>query len=88
MRRELHEEVGIKITSKLKRLGEYVNSHEYKKDTVLVFVVDAFTQEDTKHFEVEKQEFFRPELLPERTSPGTHRRIEEWLGKRTVNTQW
>ncbi|MDO8469720.1 MAG: NUDIX domain-containing protein [bacterium] len=86
--RELREELGIGVTSTPKKLGEYINTYEYKKDTIVVFVVDAFTQKNIKHFEVEKHNFFKPGVLPERTSPGTQRRIEEWIGKRTINNKW
>ncbi len=88
LRRELREELGIEIASISSKLSEYTNNYEYKKDTIVVFVSYAFTQKDTKHFEVEKYGFFKPEMLPEKTSPGTRRRIEEWLGKQTINNEW
>jgi 8-oxo-dGTP pyrophosphatase MutT (NUDIX family) len=88
LRRELREELGIKDISISQELGKYENTYEYKKDTIVVFVVDVFTQSDKRHFEVERHDFFKPEMLPEQTSPGTRRRIEEWLGKRTINNQW
>ena len=88
LRRELSEELGIQITATPRQLGEYENTYEYKKDTNIVFVVDSFTQGVKKHFEVEKHSFFKPEMLPEKTSPGTRRRIEEWLGKKQTSNQW
>lgn len=88
LRRELREELGIQDISIARKLGEYENTHEYKKDTVVVFVVDSFTEENKKHFEVEKHQFFKPEMLPKKTSPGTRRRIEEWLGEKPINNQW
>lgn len=88
LRRELYDELGIQITSTPRRLGEYKNTYEYKKDTVVVFVVNSFSQETRRHFEVERYDFFKPEMLPKGTSPGTRRRIEEWLGKRQINDQW
>jgi 8-oxo-dGTP pyrophosphatase MutT (NUDIX family) len=88
LHRELSEELGIQITTTPRQLGEYENTYEYKKDTVVVFVVDSFTQVSKKHFEVERHSFFKPEMLPEKTSPGTRRRIEEWLGKKQINNQW
>jgi len=88
LRRELYEELGIQLTATPRKLGEYENTYEYKKDTIAVFVVGSFTQGEKKHFEVERHSFFKPEMLPEKTSPGTRRRIEEWLGKRQTNNQW
>lgn len=88
LRRELREELGIKTISRLERLGEYANTYEYKKDTIVVFVVRDFTQESKTHFEIEEQRLFDPKILPEGVSPGTRRRIEEWLEQRTINNQW
>lgn len=88
LRRELREELGVKIISRFEKLGEYANTYEYKKDTIVVFVVRDFTQESKTHFEIEEQRLFDPKMLPEKTSPGTRRRIEEWLGQKTTNNQW
>src|SRR3989344_782639 len=73
---------------KVSRNEKDENAYEYKKDTIVVFVVDSFTQVSKKHFEVERHSFFNPEMLPGKTSPGTRRRIEEWLGKQQTNNQW
>lgn len=88
LRRELREELGVELISRPEKLGEYANTYEYKKDTIVVFVVRGFKQEPKKHFEIEEQKLFSPQGLPERVSPGTRRRIEEWIGQRTVNNQW
>lgn len=88
LRRELREELGVDIVSRPEKLGEYTNTYEYKKDTIVVFVVQEFEQKPKKHFEIEEQKLFSPQVLPEGISPGTRRRIEEWLGQRTVNNQW
>ena len=88
LKRELREELGVKAISRLEKLGEYTSTYEYKKDTIVVFVVCDFTQESKTHFEIEEQQLFDPKMLPEKVSPGTRRRIEEWLGQRTINNQW
>mgnify|MGYP001585934432 CR=1 FL=1 len=88
LQRELREELGVEIASRLEKLGEYTNTYEYKKDTIIVFVVRDFTQESKTHFEIEEQQLFDPKMLPKKVSPGTRRRIEEWLGQRTINNQW
>lgn len=88
LKRELWEEAGIDGILKLEKLGEYNNTFEYKKDTIAVFVVSSFTQKPKTHFELEEKKFFDSSLLPDKTSPGTRRRIEEWLGKITINNQW
>ncbi len=86
--RELREELGIQEIVNPKKLGEYLNTYEYKKDTIAVFVVSSFTQKPKRHFEIQEQRFFDPRQLPEKVSPGTRRRIEEWLGQRTISNQW
>ncbi|TSC85224.1 MAG: NUDIX hydrolase [Parcubacteria group bacterium Gr01-1014_17] len=88
LHRELSEELGISDIAQITRLGEYMNTYEYKKDTIIVFVVRSFIQKPKKHFEIAEQQFFYPRALPESASPGTRRRIEEWLGQRDVNSQW
>lgn len=86
--RELWEELGIQEVKSIKKLGEYQNNYEYKKDNIAVFVVKSFTQSPKKHFEIEEYSFFDPQHLPNRVSPGTRRRIEEWLGKKPIDLQW
>lgn len=88
LRRELGEELGVKTISNFEKLGEYNNTYEYKRDTVIVFVVREFTHESKIHFEIEEYRLFDPRMLPEKVSPGTRRRIEEWLGQRAINNQW
>lgn len=88
LRRELWEELGVDTISHLEKLGEYSNVYEYKKDTIIVFVAHSFVQKSTQHFEIEEQESFDPHMLPDETSPGTRRRIEEWLGQRMITNQW
>ena len=88
LRRELREELGVEIVSRPERLGEYTNTYEYKKDIIVVFIVRSFSQKPKKHFEIEDQQIFNPQNLPEGVSPGTTRRIEELLGHRTKTNQW
>ncbi len=88
IRRELREELGIEIISHPEKLGEYLNTYEYKKDTIVVFVIHDFTQRSKKHFEIEEQRLFDPRNLPSGVSPGTKKRIEEWLGERLKTGQW
>ena len=88
LERELREELGIFVTSLPKKLGEYLNFVEYKKDAIAVFIIDEFTKQSKNHFEIEAHKFFDPWLLPEGTSPGTRRRVQEWLGTSTINELW
>ena len=88
LRRELEEELGITEISIASKLGEYRNTYEYEIDTVVVFAVGSFSLEKKGHFEIERWDFFDPDALPEGVSPGTRRRIEEWLGQKEVGDKW
>jgi 8-oxo-dGTP pyrophosphatase MutT (NUDIX family) len=87
LRRELKEELGITFTAQ-EKLGEYLNTYEYKKDMIVVFVIRSFALDERHHFEIGAWQFFDPRALPEDVSPGTRRRIEEWLNQRTISGQW
>lgn len=88
LKRELREELGIHSISKIQKFGEYENTQEYKKDTVVIFVIQSFTMDKKHHFEIDASNFFDPLTLPKGTSPGTKRRIEEWLGQRKIESTW
>lgn len=88
LQRELREELGVEIQGSVKKLGEYTNSQEYKRDTIIVFVVESFTRSHAKDAEIDDVGFFAPDSLPSDASPGTRRRIEEWMDKRPIGNQW
>jgi 8-oxo-dGTP pyrophosphatase MutT (NUDIX family) len=88
LRRELREELGVTELELGEKLGEYQNEQEYKRDTIVVFVSRSFTLAPKCHFEIETWGFLDPRELPDGTSPGTRRRIEEWLGERTTDSNW
>jgi len=86
--RELREELGVVVSSDIPLLGEYLNWYEFKKDIISVFVVPTYSMEQRDHFEIAEKNFFDPQALPERTSPGTRRRIAEALGDATPTPEW
>ena len=88
LRREIREETGIRFDAAAKLLGTYLNEQEYKRDTILVFVIESFQIDQSSDFEIEERKFFLPSQLPESVSPGTRRRIEEWQGKRQITDNW
>jgi len=77
IRRELKEEVGIKF-NKLKLFGVYNNFFEGKNDNIVVFECSEFIIKNSRSSEIEMYNFFELNNLPEKTSPGTKRRIEEY----------
>ncbi len=86
--RELNEELGITETTGLTKLGEFLNTREYKRDTVAVFAAKGYTGTFKGHPEIEAVDTFDPRSLPADLSPGTRRRIEEWLGLARIDGRW
>jgi 8-oxo-dGTP pyrophosphatase MutT (NUDIX family) len=88
--REISEEAGIELDkgSELKlrsihhqRLGRWDNY-------VAVYEVRGWSQRSVDTWEVTSVGRFDPNDLPASTAPGHRRRIEEWLGKRPVSSDW
>lgn len=87
IRRELEEETNIiylpttEITE-IKVFGAYTSFNQGKNDHVIVFIVKDVTAHSSYNcLEVESQNFFSFDHLPESLSPGTHRRLQEYLQK-------
>lgn len=81
LRRELMEEGGVELTGRPKLLGVFSNQKNFPNDHVLLYAV---TPEDwracqTNHDgEIAELKWCDPENLPDQTTLGTRRRIEEW----------
>lgn len=83
-RPEAAEEAGAEI-GRMELFGMYSNFYEGKSDHVAVLVghdVGATLQGDA---EVEQAAFFPPQDPPARTSPGTRRRLREYLEGQSVS---
>lgn len=78
MRRELREELGC-VAAELELFGVYSNFYESKSDHVIVFRVCEFELGEVQRSEIEEMRFFSTTGLPNETSPGSRRRIEELL---------
>lgn len=87
--RELSEEVGIERYDKMVLLGCYSNFFESKSDYIAVFVIHPATLSgDPKSVEIAEYAFFPLSALPEGLSPGTRKRIQEYLGEKTIDFNW
>jgi len=78
VRREAAEEVGATLGA-LSLLGVYTNLFEGKSDHVAVFVCDDFRLSGETDGEIERFAFFGLDALPPGASPGTRRRVSEYL---------
>jgi 8-oxo-dGTP pyrophosphatase MutT (NUDIX family) len=77
-RREAAEELGAKLGN-LRLFGVYTNFYEYKSDHVIVFTCADFALTGKTNHEIESFDLFRSDDLPEGTSPGSRRRIQEYV---------
>ena len=89
MIREIKEEVGIEVKGVKELFGIYQSDYEYKKDTIYVFVVAVSAFSFERHnIEIKNVTFFDPNFLPENTSPGTKRRVQEYINVKSKGTVW
>lgn len=100
--RELYEETRIICPEVDYLLGTYYSEKEGKQDTIFIFVREGgFTYEKEAHnhfseqgtsyhdIEIEKSEWFSLGQLPEKTTPATRRRIDEYrMGNRECMGTW
>ncbi len=77
-RREASEEIGAELGN-LRLFGVYSNFYEHKSDHVLVFLCPDFALTGTQGPEIEDWQFFHFDSLPESISPGTRRRVTEYV---------
>ena len=88
--RELDEEAGVEVTGPPELLGIYSNREIFPGDHVAIYIVRHWRQARTvePNAEIAAVEFFPLDALPESTTPGTRRRIEEMLGQRQRQALW
>lgn len=77
-RREADEEFGAKLGA-LHLFGVYTNFYEHKNDHVVVLSCEDFTLTGKTDREIERFDFFRFDDLPDGVSPGSMRRIREYM---------
>lgn len=88
LRREAREEIGIAELAIERKLGTYVSTREGKRDTIAVYVARAAAIGKRQRLEIAAAEWFAPDALPPDASPATRRRVQEYLGRRPVDTMW
>jgi ADP-ribose pyrophosphatase YjhB (NUDIX family) len=78
VRREAREECGA-LLHHLELLGVYTQFIEYKNDHIILFFSRDFSLQGRPDAEIERLAFFPLEQLPPDISPGSRRRIEEYV---------
>lgn len=86
--RELIEETGIVAKSPLTLFGFYYHFISGRHDYVGLYVLENFETQGFLSAEVQSIEWFSFDELPHDLSPGTHNRIQEYLGKTAVSDKW
>lgn len=88
LKRELYEELQLTINDEPVLLGTYSSFFEHKSDFSSVFIIRDFDINPTDNFEIDKWGFFNFQDLPEKISPGTFRRLEEFQQNKAINYRW
>jgi 8-oxo-dGTP pyrophosphatase MutT (NUDIX family) len=89
LEREVREEAGVVITGKPHFHGLLSNEEKFPGDHIAFFVIRKFTQQAQKStLEIREARFFPIDQLPEGTTGGTRRRIDEILNGREAPPTW
>jgi 8-oxo-dGTP pyrophosphatase MutT (NUDIX family) len=90
LERELLEETGIAISSAPRLHGIFANSREFKRDHIVVYVVEHWQRiaEPRSKLEIVEQRFFPINLLPSGLHDGARRRLAEVFESRTISPEW
>lgn len=88
--KELREEANIALTGPAALHGVFLNRHVSDRDHVAVFIVRAFIQSAPKQpdREIAEARFFPLSALPDRTTPGTRRRLAEIIEGTALPAEW
>lgn len=90
VKREIKEEIGDVEYQSLEVFSTYFNNFEFKCDYITVFVAFISNEIKTKSdfIEVDEARIFNLNKLPDNISPGTKRRILEYLGNKEKSFSW
>jgi mutator protein MutT len=86
--RELKEEVGLTALEEPILFGIYHHYYLKVNDYPIVYIVKKFSLAETFSPEIENIGWFDYAALPEMTSPGTKRRLNEYFTKQTPSDTW
>jgi 8-oxo-dGTP pyrophosphatase MutT (NUDIX family) len=86
-RRELKEELGIEVTE-LSLRSTHSNVAEGKRDQIFLFEATTRVAATANSYEILEVRSSSPESLPDKSSPATRRRVNEFLGRRVPDGSW
>jgi 8-oxo-dGTP pyrophosphatase MutT (NUDIX family) len=91
LQRELREEGCIRLDMPAQLFGIYLNRHISQRDHVALFVSRNWTQTSPPkipNLEIADCGFFSPDALPDGTTAGTRRRLEEIVRGTPISAEW
>ncbi len=77
MRRELDEETGVHCHGRPELFAIYANFENFKGDHVALFIVRRWEKAERQSLEIAECGFFDIDRLPENTTTGTKKRLQE-----------
>ncbi|MGE0767404.1 MAG: NUDIX domain-containing protein [Hyphomicrobiaceae bacterium] len=90
LQRELLEEVNVRLTEPPELFGIFSNESAFPGDHVALYVVRKWRQDRLPKptFEIAEVRFFATDDLPEETTRGTRRRLDEFANGLTRTETW
>lgn len=88
VKRELIEEVGIHVDGEPQLFACYINSLRGATDYPFLFIVNKFKQVESHSPEIAEHGWYSYDALPEKTSPGSKRRLREYFDKILPSEKW
>lgn len=89
LERELVEEAGIVMTGPAQLIGVFSNQPVFPNDHVVFYRIPHWRQEAaTSRGEIAEIIWADPANPPEGTTPGTRRRLDEFVGQATPGPYW
>ncbi|GAU83544.1 NUDIX domain-containing protein [Bosea sp. BIWAKO-01] len=88
--KELREEALVRLTGPPQLHGVFFNRTVSRRDHVAIFVVREFVVDGVRQpdREIAEARFFPLDALPDTTTAGTRRRLDEIFGRRQLTADW
>lgn len=88
--RELDEEVGVTLTDAPELHGVFANFTNFPGDHIAVFVVRQWQRKENyrRPREIAESAMFAPDAPPDRTDPGTRKRLAEIFSRAPLSPMW
>lgn len=86
--RELKEEVGLTVIGEPELFGVYHHTYLGVSDYPIIYVVKNYSLTDAYSPEIEQMGWFDYTNLPDMTSPGTKRRLNEYFTNSQRSDAW